>query len=163
MSSKIKDIQEKPVAAVDDSMSKQREQRVARRKEAKDVQQQFDSAFREVVNFGGKALTGKDKQEAKKKALQDTGRLLPKNEKMPYRLLVKSRKKNRLDAKKQEELLRAAGMVGPDKKKKSTRSTNADFRNRKPGDGSRGIKESIGTFRGGVLHLTKKDFSSVKR
>jgi len=65
MSSKIKDLQQR-TTSTNTSMSVN-EKKIARQNDAKIVQDQFDSTFREIVNFGGKSLIGRDKQEAKKK------------------------------------------------------------------------------------------------
>ncbi len=115
---------------------------------------EFKSYVRDVVQFGGASLKGQQKQDTKKLLLADTGRKLPKNQKVPYKMLQGILKKKRETTKGNRNSSHDAVLPST--------SSASKRRERTIAKGSRGIKETIGKYHKGMLVLSKADIRSVQ-
>lgn len=118
-------------------------------------QKEFKSYVRDVVQFGSGSLKGQQKQEVNRMLLADTGRKLPKNQKVPYKMLQGILKKKRDTNKSKRNSSHDAVLP--------TASHQSKHRERTIAKGSRGIKETIGKYHKGMLVLSKADIRSVQK
>ena len=126
----------------------------------------FDSAWAAVKMLGASQLTGRAKREHEARRIVSLGGRAPKAQKVPYKILVGMRRKQKERAQKKAAYERALGIIsakkthdpgGPGKRggagfKGGRRPRHYDAK------GPRGLSGGMGRYKGGTLYLDKKSF-----